>query len=348
MRLLRMRIRVIDMVKFIHNKLTFLFLVILNLFFILGCQEDEALTKQGYKAYREGNYNKAIQYFDAALSANPYSIQSYLGRGNSWAEKKKYTKALKDYDQAIEIDPSFAQGYYARGYLWAEMGNISNAISDYTETIRLNPRYVSAYINRGNLLKKQGQATLALKDYTAVLALTPNDPGALRSRGYLLVTLERFDEAIIDYSRAIDIDPKHPHAFSWRAEAWYETENYEKAIHDCEKAIELQSVDSAPYNNLAWILATCPDAKYRDGERAVIMAKKALQMVQNSSTKDHLPDVYNTLAAAYAESHLFELAIQYQTKAILQAKAFHQVNVSGYEAHLKVYKEGKPLRLHGH
>lgn len=327
------------------SKGSVLFWGVMNVLWMCGCQEDETFTQSGYKEYRDGNYDKAIQYFDSALAVVPSNTTAYLGRGNSWAEKNNVARAFEDYDKAIEIDPLFAPGYYARGYLWSEMGNISNAISDYTKAINVNSRYVSAYINRASLLRTLGGTNEAVDDYTSVLALTPKDTKAWCERGYLLFTSGRYDEGINDYLKAIDIDPKNPEIFMSRANAWYAIGNYEEAIRDCEMAVKLRSVDPAPYNGLAWLLATCPNPKFRDGGRAVDLAKKALQIVLNSSVQNHLSGVYDTMAAAYAECQLFELAMQYQSKAIQCAKDLGLADTSDYEAHMELYREGKPLRV---
>jgi hypothetical protein len=58
-----------------------------------------------------------------------------------------------------------------------------------------------------------------------------------------------------------------------------------------EKAIEAAQRD--PWqrghlnDNLAWLLATCPDAKFRDPTRAVERARKAVELVPNAKGQVH-------------------------------------------------------------
>ncbi|GAH67769.1 unnamed protein product, partial [marine sediment metagenome] len=58
-------------------------------------------------------------------------------------------------------------------------------------------------------------------------------------------------------------------------------------------------------NNLAWLLATAPQADLRDGARALPLAKGVCE-----STGYNNPRFLDTLAAAYAETGQFEEAIQ--------------------------------------
>ncbi len=62
--------------------------------------------------------------------------------------------------------------------------------------------------------------------------------------------------------------------------------------------------------DLAWLLATCPDARVRDGRRAVSLARHALELARAH------PDLPETLAAAYAEAGNFELAVHWRTEAL--------------------------------
>ena len=92
-----------------------------------------------------------------------------------------------------------------------------------------------------------------------------------------------------------------------------------------------------PLLNRAWLWATCPAAKYRDGKRAVASATRACEL---RGWKD--PYGLDTLAAAYAEAGDFAKAVVYQRVAndLYQGE---QARRKG-EERLALYKEGKPYR----
>jgi tetratricopeptide (TPR) repeat protein len=88
----------------------------------------------------------------------------------------------------------------------------------------------------------------------------------------------------------------------------------------------------------AWIWATCPDARYRDGQRAVEASSRACAL-----TDCKQPKYLAALAASYAEQGDFESAIKSQNEAIeLLPKAAPEAEAA--KEALKLYQDAKPLR----
>ncbi len=103
------------------------------------------------------------------------------------------------------------------------------------------------------------------------------------------------------------------------------------------RTTEINPAFAPGFNNLAWLLATCPDDQYRDGNTAVENATRACELSQWAK-----PDCLGTLAAAYAEAGEFELAIKWQTKAIELATPDY--DMAAAQSRLKLYEAGKPYR----
>jgi tetratricopeptide (TPR) repeat protein len=107
---------------------------------------------------------------------------------------------------------------------------------------------------------------------------------------------------------------------------------------DCQGAIEnyekAMSIDSEQFNtksDIAWILAACPDSKYRDSEKA---HKQATEFSESQRKYKTL----RTLAAAYAGKGDYANALIYQEKAVqaLQEKEYNnELEKIYYEDQLK-------------
>ena len=85
----------------------------------------------------------------------------------------------------------------------------------------------------------------------------------------------------------------------------YFTGKYDEALAGFDACLGIAPDNAAAYNSKAWLLATCPEAKYRDGKAAIELAKKACDL-----TMDKNAQYVDTLAAAFAEVGSFDLAVQ--------------------------------------
>ena len=198
--------------------------------------------------------------------------------------------------------------YVARGGTWARKGDYDKAIADCNEAIRLDPILPFAFISRGATWARKGEHDKAIADLNEGIRLMPNYAVSFACRGLEWKQKGEYDKAIMDYSKATNLDPKY----------------------------------AKPFNNLAWLYATCPDAKCRDGKKAVENANKAYQLTDG---KDW--NCIGTLAAAYAESGDFQKAKEWQAKAIEMAagdKSASDKDKAEMRSCLELYKQGKPYR----
>ena len=240
----------------------------------------------------------------AAYGLFPYpsaGAENWYENGVSLLNSGKYEKAIKAFSLAIETLPHDYESFNKRGVAYIGAGDINKAVSDFTKAIELNPLFADAFSNRC---------------------------AALCDRG-------NYEQAIEDCSSALEINPRSAKAYNNRGIAWNNKGYFEKAIDDYIRAVEINPGYADALNNLAWIYATCPDKRFRSGQKAVSYAEKAVKLS---------PDPYymDTLAAALAESNRFEEAAEVQEKVI--AAIGENENTGKYSERLDLYEAHKPLR----
>jgi protein O-mannosyl-transferase len=235
------------------------------------------------------------------------------------------------------------------GYLCVDRGKMDEAILHFEAAARIrsgkrDPHYDagSAFMqmNLGDALARTGQSKKAMVHYEEAIRLQPYYANAYYNRGNVLFAQGHIDDAIADWEKTLQIEPDDADAYTGLGNALLRKGLLHKAIANYEKALALSPDDPHSRINIAWVLATAPDASVRNGKKAVEFAKKAVEL---SNTED--PKFLRALAAAYAEAGQFSEAIEVTQRAI--AIATNQSNleiVRVLHDDVALYQIGLPLR----
>ena len=107
-----------------------------------------------------------------------------------------------------------------------------------------------------------------------------------------------------------------------------------------QKALRIQPDVPKLLNNLAWLFATCPDVRFRNGAEAIRMASRAVELTQRSNGQ-----AMDTLAAAYAEAGRFAKAVETAQAALTLAESAGQKEAAAQvHRRLQLYQSGQPYR----
>jgi membrane protease YdiL (CAAX protease family)/Tfp pilus assembly protein PilF len=204
----------------------------------------------------------------------------YATAAREAVDTKDYDRAIATFSDAIRTDSSQSAFFVERGEAYRLSGQYELAIADCDRALQLDPRLAQAHINRGECYRQQRDLGRALTDVNRGIEIDPGMAFGYSIRGAVYLDSGRFDDAIADWRHAIQLDPNH---------AW-----------TCEQ--------------LAWLLATCPEAAHRNGAEAVKHATKACQL---TDWKDS--DCLRCLAAAHARCGQFPEAVRWQTEALRHA-----------------------------
>jgi tetratricopeptide (TPR) repeat protein len=259
----------------------------------------------------------------------------YNTRGVERDKKGEYDRAIADFNRAIRLDPNDAVAYSNRGNTWNNEKEYDQAIADCNQAIRLDPDFVLAYINRSCAWNGKKEYDRAIADCNQAIKLDPDNALAYNNRGSAWYDKKEYDRAIADCDQAIKLDPHRALAYYNRGGAWCAKKEYARAVVDCNQAIKLDPNYANTYARLAWLQATCPDARFRDGHQAFDNASRACQL---NGGKD--AEIVDTLAAACAEKGDFEAARKWQAKAI--GLSTNEKKKQERRSRLKLYERGRP------
>jgi tetratricopeptide (TPR) repeat protein len=280
---------------------------------------------------------RAIAYFTERLRAHPTDAWAYAMRGFVREDRNELGAALRDDDEAIRLESTLSALYFRRARVRLAMQEPDRAIDDFNAAIRLDPRCALAYSGRGTAWGLKRDFDKAIADHSEAIFLDPLCIPAYVARGRDWQEQKEYQKAIVDYNTVIRLDPENAAVYSRRGLAWGALRAYSKAIADLELAVKLGCTEPHTDERLAWIRATCPVEKLRDGPKAVAAAVRACERM---AWKD--PACLSTLAAAHAETGDFVSAVKWQAEATrLATKAKDQAEG---EARLALYRMKMPYR----
>jgi Flp pilus assembly protein TadD len=224
--------------------------------------------------------------------------------------KGNYDDAITHSQKAIAIDPSFEEAQENLGLAFSSEGRFDEAIIHYREAVKLKPDYADAYNNLGMACLQTG----------------------------------RLDDAIMAFRSAVDSRPRH-----LSDEATFNSNlgaalmlkgNTEAAIAPLQRAADLEPDSIGFQANLAWLMATSPQASIRNGGKAVELAEHAAKI---SGGND--PKILNILGAAYAEAGRYPDAIKAASAALqLAGQQTNSPLASLVQREISLYEAGEPYR----
>jgi len=175
-----------------------------------------AYDNRGLAYASKGQYDRAIQDYNVAISLNPFDANAYNNRGDAFHRKRQLELAIEDYDRAIKIDPKLARAFNNRGNAYFDEGRTERAIEDYDEAVELDANYAIAFNNRGFAYLDLGQTDRAINDFDRAIAIVPGLALAFKNRGIAYSNCGSFDRAKQDFDRAIALDPEDADSLVWR------------------------------------------------------------------------------------------------------------------------------------
>jgi Tfp pilus assembly protein PilF len=242
----------------------------------------EALNNVGSVLAQQGKLDEAIIYFQKVLQINPDSAGVQINLGKALLIKGRADEAMVHFQAALQSKPDSVEAHISLGNILLQQGRTDEAIAHYEKVLQINPDSAPVHFNLGNALLRKGRMEEAIGHFQAALQLKPNSAEAHISLGNVLLQMDRTDEAMVHYQKALDIKPDSPMVL----------------------------------NNLAWLLATSPDAHIRDGVLAVKYAERACELTHYGAAP-----LVGTLAAAYAEAGRYDDAVAAAQKACALATA---------------------------
>ena len=291
-------------------------------------------------------WRQAAMYADiealwrTTLKGNPECWMAHNNLGIALFQKGDTDDAIAHYRTTLEMQPDFWDAEYNLGIALLSKGQVDEAIAHCSNAVRIAPNDPDAQVALGNALLQKGRIDDAIVYYQKALSIRPEYFLAHHSLGHAFLEKGEIDAAISHCRAALLIQPENADAHTNLAIALDEKGQTAEAIQHYQKALEISPQSISALTNLAWLLATCSNASFRNGTKAIELAREADQLSGGTNTF-----VLHALAAAYAESGQFGKAIEIARAAMQLAQTQGDNSLAGaLQQEIALYELALPYR----
>ena len=293
----------------------------------------------------QGDWDRAVQHYETALLADPRNARLHNTYGFSLAKRDKLDEAVQHFQAALDSKPDLVQAAFNLGDALRRQGKTEEAIAAFERGLQIDPNDSAAHLNLGTLLLSKDRNSEAEAHFREALRLQPDFAQAHHNLAMALLAEEKTNssiplqvEAKLHFREAIRLNTNNAIAHAQLAFLANKENDVSESVREYRAALNINPEWPDVLNNLAWILATDPDPKVRNGDEAVRLAERACQLVGFKT-----PMFIGTLAAAYAEAGNFEKAIEMGDAAYQTANSAGQTEVAEKNLELlKLYRAGQP------
>jgi Flp pilus assembly protein TadD len=287
---------------------------------------------------KQGKHDEAAIHYAEAVRLQPHFSSAMSNLGLMLVLQGRIEEGTGHCRAACALNPSNSEVRFNLGKALAAKGELQTAVSEYEAACQLDPKDVGFRLAAAEVLARLGKMDEAAGYFQEALKLQPNNADAHWRYGMLLAYTGNQNEALVHLREAIRL---HPTVYEYLdlASVLRRMGQSDAAITQCREALRLEPDSLQALIDLAWILATDPSDRVRNGPKAVTLAERACQLTQFRD-----PSLLITLAAAYAEAGRFEDAIRTAEKTRdLARTAGNQKLAEKNQQLLELYRAGKPF-----
>jgi Flp pilus assembly protein TadD len=288
-----------------------------------------------------GPWKDSMSLFRQMERVAPESPVVHAQLGVLLERASRRDEALVHLRRALELAPEFPVAYFNLGVVLARQGQLEESIRLFRTADEMSPNSPLTIYNIGLSLRMLGRLDEAEVEFRRALRAKPDYVESLDELGGLLIHKGRADEAVTEFRQAVAVAPGDPGLHNRLAVALLiRGGSPSEAIDHLHEAIRGRPDWPEPYNTLAWLRATSPDAAVRDTTEALRLATEAVRLTGRRDGK-----VLDTLAAAQAAAGRFAEAIRTERDAIaIAARVPGDTLAKDMRERMKLYEQGLAYR----
>jgi tetratricopeptide (TPR) repeat protein len=158
--------------------------------------------------FAQGNSKKAIEEYEAALKADPRSVQVFCALGDLERWQLRFDKAIGHYSRALELKPNEYCGLYGLGVAHLRRHELPQAIKYFRRALSSDPNSGVARLALGSALLRTGDVTGAVTELKSAVVYKPDFRQAYGLLAKVYRTLGQLREAEESLKKAKELEQR--------------------------------------------------------------------------------------------------------------------------------------------
>jgi superkiller protein 3 len=295
----------------------------------------KSLSKLGYIAWNEQEYDEAVRRFQQVLALDPHQAAAYVHLGVNYAAQERFADSIAAYQEAGRLHPDLAHlvaqsidlvehlqraqehpddpAVQAQlGEIYASDGRSDRAIEAFEKVVALAPHWPQGFFTLARHYEAEERDADALRTYGQGLALEPSNAQARNNYEKLAIkiALEQGQPVVLTLGpdQKVEIDPRSATSYYQLGLRYLRNDEAETAVVALQQAIALQP--SADAVHLFLGLAYTSLGAYTKAETAYH---------RTIALRPTNPHAYNYLGLTYHQQRRYREAVAAYRQAIAQA-----------------------------
>lgn len=166
------------------------------------------LHREGKKAIRKGQYDKALQIFEELIKLDSNDFAAHLGRSLAALKQGNFKLCYDHANSVLERQPSNARAHALAGAALLRSGYVANGAAEVVRAHEIDPKEALAYGIAAEIDYCEGRPSDARLKAFKANSLDPNEPDYLVTIARAASRLELFSEAAEAYESFLRISPE--------------------------------------------------------------------------------------------------------------------------------------------
>ena len=198
----------------------------------------QELVNQGVLLMQAENYEKAEEFFRAAIELDPSAKDAYFHLGNAEANLDRLDEALESFCRVVEIDPEDSEAYFDIGNIYLLKNNLLKCVENFNTAEEKGFKRVELYSTLAAVYMHLDEGQPAARTLSKAIKVAPLRADLRLEKAKVYIAMGKFVEALADLEDTQKLFPDAFEVYDLQTQIYSGMKRYDKALEVISGAVD--------------------------------------------------------------------------------------------------------------